>query len=95
MQLVKKLDVKVTDTGRIHVYYCEYAKAEDLAATLSALTGGGGAAAKSKSKTGSTPATPAVAVPRSLQQEGAFEAGQYTANSKVACALPPMVRPTL
>ena len=35
-----KLDVKVADTGRIHVYYCEYAKAEDLAATLAALTSG-------------------------------------------------------
>lgn len=43
-QLVSKLDVKAADTGRIHVYYCEYAKAEDLAATLSALSGGGGAA---------------------------------------------------
>jgi general secretion pathway protein D len=43
-QLVSKLDVKAADTGRIHVYYCEYAKAEDLAATLSALAGGGGAA---------------------------------------------------
>lgn len=41
VQLVAKLDVKVTDTGRIHVYYCEYAKAEDLAATLASLAGGG------------------------------------------------------
>jgi general secretion pathway protein D len=41
-KLVDRLDVKVTDTGRIHVYYCEYAKAEDLAATLAALTGSGG-----------------------------------------------------
>jgi general secretion pathway protein D len=44
-QLVKKLDVKVADTGRIHVYYCEYAKAEDLAATLASLTGGSSGAA--------------------------------------------------
>jgi general secretion pathway protein D len=43
IQLVRKLDVRVTDTGRIHVYYCEYAKAEDLASTLASLTGGGGA----------------------------------------------------
>lgn len=48
-QLVAKLDVKAADTGRIHVYYCEYAKAEDLAATLSALAGGGGAAPTGKS----------------------------------------------
>ncbi len=44
MQLVSKLDVKVTDTGRIHVYYCEYAKAEDLASTLASLAGGAGGA---------------------------------------------------
>ncbi len=43
VQLVRRLDVRVTDTGRIHVYYCEYAKAEDLASTLASLAGGGGA----------------------------------------------------
>jgi len=55
--LVKKLDVRVTDTGRIHVYYCEYAKAEDLASTLSALSGSGGGAKPStrRSGSGSTP----------------------------------------
>lgn len=40
MQLVRRLDVRVADTGRIHVYYCEHAKAEDLAATLASLAGG-------------------------------------------------------
>lgn len=43
IELVRRLDVRVSDTGRIHVYYCEYAKAEDLAATLASLAGGGGA----------------------------------------------------
>ena len=33
-QLVAKLDVKTTDSGRIHVYYCEYTKAEDLASQI-------------------------------------------------------------
>lgn len=37
-QIVQKLDTKTTERGGIHVYYCEYAKAEDLAATLSALS---------------------------------------------------------
>jgi general secretion pathway protein D len=49
-QLVGKLDVKVTDTGRIHVYYCEYAKAEDLASTLASLSGGGGGNSKTSSR---------------------------------------------
>lgn len=54
-QLVGKLDVKVTDTGRIHVYYCEYAKAEDLAQTLASLAGGGsGGGSKSKRTPGAT-----------------------------------------
>lgn len=44
VELVAKLDVRVTDTGKIHVYYCEYAKAEDLASTLAALAGNGGGA---------------------------------------------------
>lgn len=60
-QLVAKLDVKVTDTGRIHVYYCEYAKAEDLAQTLAALAGnssGGGAANRPRRTSGSTPGSP-------------------------------------
>jgi general secretion pathway protein D len=43
VELVAKLDVRVTDTGKIHVYYCEYAKAEDLASTLASLASGGGA----------------------------------------------------
>ena len=46
-KLVAKLDVKVTDTGRIHVYYCEYAKAEDLAATLQSLATGGSSSSSS------------------------------------------------
>ncbi|MCB0417213.1 MAG: type II secretion system secretin GspD [Bdellovibrionales bacterium] len=59
-ELVLKLDTKATDTGRVHVYYCEYAKAEDLAATLSALNGGGGAGASrtSRSRSSRTSSTP-------------------------------------
>lgn len=48
-QLVGKLDVKTTDSGRIHVYYCEYTKAEDLASTLSSLSGGAGAKSSKRS----------------------------------------------
>ncbi len=52
-ELADKLDVKVTDTGKIHVYYCEYAKAEDLAQTLASLAGGGGGAGARTSRTSS------------------------------------------
>ncbi len=46
VDLVAKLDIRIADTGRIHVYYCEHAKAEDLAATLGSLSGGGGGRSK-------------------------------------------------
>ncbi len=51
VKLVDKLDIRVTDTGKIHVYYCEYAKAEDLAATLSSLSSGGPGGKGSSRKT--------------------------------------------
>src|SRR5262245_32417191 len=41
-RLVAKLDVPVPGGGRIHVYYLNNAKAEELAQTLSGLLGGGG-----------------------------------------------------
>lgn len=83
-QLVRKLDVRVTDTGRIHVYYCEHAKAEDLAATLASLAGGGSSGAsssksssrssRSNSAAGSTnvggSTTPARTGPVSAELEG-------------------------
>jgi len=59
--LVARLDVKVTDTGRIHVYYCEYAKAEDLASTLSSLSSGGGAAGSRSSTRRTSVSTPNAA----------------------------------
>jgi general secretion pathway protein D len=40
--LVARLDVKAS-SGKIRVYYCEHAKAEDLANTLASLAGGGSA----------------------------------------------------
>jgi general secretion pathway protein D len=39
-ELVRKLDVPVTGGGRIHVYYLQYADAEELAQTLAALISG-------------------------------------------------------
>src|SRR5262249_13787976 len=41
-RLIDKLDVPITDGGRIHIYYLENAKAEDLASTLSSLSQAGG-----------------------------------------------------
>lgn len=50
-QLVGRLDVKGT-SGRIHVYYCSYAKSEDLAQTLSSVAGGGGGKKSSRAPGG-------------------------------------------
>lgn len=46
-KLVDKLDIKGGESGKIHVYYCEYAKAEDLAETLAALSSGSSRSASS------------------------------------------------
>lgn len=59
--LVGRLDVKVNDTGRIHVYYCEYAKAEDLASTLSSLAGGGSGQSGSRTNRRTSVTTPNAA----------------------------------
>lgn len=59
-QLVAKLDVRVTDTGRIHVYYCEYAKAEDLANTLASLASGGSKSGTSGSRRTSVSTAPGI-----------------------------------
>ena len=40
--LVRKLDIQVTGTGRIRVYYLKHADAEELAETLNSLVGSGG-----------------------------------------------------
>lgn len=85
-QLVAKLDVKGTDTGKIQVYYCEYAKAEDLAATLSALSGGGGGApstssrrSRSSSSSTSTPGTPPGGTSPSPSSGGGGRSGPVSA----------------
>ncbi|MBM4303398.1 MAG: type II secretion system protein GspD [Deltaproteobacteria bacterium] len=73
-QLVGKLDVKTSDNGRIHVYYCEYSKAEDLASTLSSLAGGGakGGSRRSSSAPGAPGGapTPVSSGPVSAELEG-------------------------
>lgn len=76
-QLVARLDVKVTDTGRIHVYYCEYAKAEDLAQTLASLATGGGGTGRKGSQRPATPTQPgastAPAGPVTAELEGGIK----------------------
>jgi general secretion pathway protein D len=62
IQLVRRLDVRVTDTGRIHVYYCEHAKAEDLASTLASLSGGNAGAGLGKPSTRKTSVTAPTAI---------------------------------
>jgi general secretion pathway protein D len=74
-QLVAKLDVRITDSGKIHVYYCEYTKAEDLASTLSSLAGGGSGKTTKRSSPGSSapggaPGGAASSGPVSAELEG-------------------------
>ena len=57
-RLISKLDVPISEAeqGRIHVYYLENAKAEDLASTLSSLTQG--SSSKTRGKKGKASAGP-------------------------------------
>jgi general secretion pathway protein D len=65
LMLVKKLDVPIEGgDGRIHVYYCENANCDELAATLGAVTGvavSGGAGGRARTRGGA--ATPAAPTP--------------------------------
>lgn len=59
-RLLRRVDVPIEGEGQIHIYYLENAAAEDVAATLSALTSGGGkAGAQKKGKGGGQQAGPA------------------------------------
>jgi general secretion pathway protein D len=53
--LVLRLDVPVTGTGRIHVYYLKHADAEELTQTLNALLSGQAAAPAAPRPGGQTP----------------------------------------
>lgn len=52
--LVRKLDMPIPGEGAIHIHHLENADAEDVAQTLSSLTGGGGGAARSTKGSKST-----------------------------------------
>ncbi|NBT58586.1 hypothetical protein EBT16_07365, partial [bacterium] len=58
--LVSRLDVKAS-SGKIRVYYCEHAKAEDLANTLASLAGGGSSAGRSGARRTSATGTAGAA----------------------------------
>ncbi|HVX97390.1 MAG TPA: type II secretion system secretin GspD [Polyangia bacterium] len=62
LMLVKKLDVPIEGgDGRIHVYYCENANCDELAATLGAVTGiavSGAAGGRSRTRGGQPTPTP-------------------------------------
>lgn len=59
--LVARLDVKAS-SGKIRVYYCEHAKAEDLANTLASLAGGGSSPGRSSSRPSGSSASGASGV---------------------------------
>ncbi|HVU53338.1 MAG TPA: secretin N-terminal domain-containing protein, partial [Polyangia bacterium] len=62
LMLVKKLDVPIEGgDGRIHVYYCENANCDELAATLGAVTGvsvSGATGGRARTRAGAAPAAP-------------------------------------
>jgi general secretion pathway protein D len=68
LTILRKLDVPLGDAGdgRFHIYYCEHANCDELAATLSAITGvavsGGGQSRRANSRT-AVPGAPAPAPP--------------------------------
>jgi general secretion pathway protein D len=86
-ELVRKLDVPVTGGGRIHVYYLQFADAEELAQTLAALisgqvsapgTGGGGLGGSQPG--GLSPAQGAGAQPLRTMVSGLAEGISVTAD---------------
>ena len=58
--IIAKLDVplEMGESGTIHVHYLKYAKAADIAQTLSAIVSGGGSKATAKDAKGGTAAAP-------------------------------------
>ncbi|HEV3031110.1 MAG TPA: type II secretion system secretin GspD [Polyangia bacterium] len=75
LMLVKKLDVPIEGgDGRIHVYYCENANCDELAATLGAVTGvavAGAAGGRARTRAGApTPAPTPTPTPAGGQNTG-------------------------
>lgn len=86
--IIAKLDMplEMADTGTVHVHYLKYASAKDLAATLSAITSGGKAAApKAAATTGKEGA--AASAPTVAQLEGGVSIGaDETTNALIITA---------
>jgi general secretion pathway protein D len=74
LMLVKKLDVPIEGgDGRIHVYYCENANCDELAATLGAVTGiavTGAQGGRSRTRGGQAPAPTPTPTPTPGGQQG-------------------------
>jgi general secretion pathway protein D len=83
--LVAKLDVPISDTeqGRVHVYYLENAKAEDLASTLSALASGAPTSSKAKAGGAPAPGSGAAAQSTSRPADGGSTSGLFEGEVKV------------
>jgi general secretion pathway protein D len=75
LTLVHRLDVPIEGgDGRIHVYYCENANCDELAATIGAVTGvtvTGTAGGRSRSRSGNNQPAPAAAPGSSTPLQGA------------------------
>jgi len=62
-ELIDKLDIELPGAGQIHVYYLKNAKAEDIAQTLSSLTGGF-SQLRTQATSAAPPQQPGVAKPQ-------------------------------
>jgi general secretion pathway protein D len=75
LTIMKKLDLPIEGggDGRFHIYYCEHANCDELAATLAAVTGvsvvGGGARRTSRTSAPGQPAAPPPPAPAGPGQQ--------------------------
>lgn len=84
--LIARLDTEIGgDTGTIHVHYLKYANAEEMAATLSSVTGGGGGAAAAPAAKGAEKGKTAGKTTESAIAR--FEGGMTIGADKITNAL--------
>jgi general secretion pathway protein D len=93
LAIVRKLDTPIEGggDGRVHIYYCEHANCDELAATLSALTGvsvsgaAAGGARRTTTRPGATPAPIAPSpVPGGQNQQQAGQMQLFEGDVRIA-----------
>jgi general secretion pathway protein D len=83
LTILRKLDVPIEGggDGRFHIYYCEHANCDELAATLSAVTGvsvvGGGGARRTSARTATPGAPPPTPIPTGAPGQQGAQSAQF------------------